>query len=113
MQQPVFQRCTRHLDPFGQNERALKRTRGDPTMQEQTFALILRLTTAHDQLAVLYSDIKILIPKPGHGQSDAVIVFRYGFDVEWWVPFSGCFGGPLNQPFQLFKAQKMGMRPKA
>jgi hypothetical protein len=85
---------------------------GDAAVQVDPVAAVLGLTATDHQLAVLDGDRQILVAEPRHGQRDAVSVFRGRLDVEGRIALVPRFGGAFDQPFQLFKAQKIGMGGK-
>ena len=113
MQKPVLHRRPGNFDPVGQHEGALEGAGGDASVQEDTFARIIGLTTADDKLAILDRDRQVFLTEPGDGQGDPVGVFRNRLDVERGIALGPGFRGAFDQPFQLFKPQKIGMGPKA
>ena len=113
VQQSVFRIGPRHFDPIRQNKATLKCARCNTTVQKYPLAGVFGLATAHDQLPILDGDRQIILVEPGHRQGDAIGVFRCRLDVKGRIPFGGGFCRAFDQPFQLFKAQQIGMSPKA
>ena len=112
MQQTILHNGFAHIDPIGQNERALKLSRGDPTVQKHPIFAIVRLTPTDHELSILNCYRQILFRKTSHGKCDPVAVVRCLFDIERRITFVSGFGAAFKHPFQLFKPKHMWVRGK-
>ena len=111
VKQSVLHHSIPYFDTVRQNKTTLKLPRGNAAMKEVAPFAVVILTAADHQLAVLKRDRQVFLAETGHGQSDPVGIFRGLFDVEWRIAVVAGLSRTFKQPFKLFEAQHIGMRP--
>src|SRR5690242_19545894 len=88
-QQSILQVGTRHFHPIRQHKRALKLARRNSAVDELPVFIVL-LTTANDELVLLYSDLELIARETGDCKGNAqplgtVPLSGNPFDVVGWI----------------------------
>src|SRR5215469_5858193 len=114
-QQSILQVGARHFHSIRQDKRALKLARCD-TAVDVLPAFVVRLTTANDELVLLYSDFELVARETGDRKGNAqtlgtVPVTRNPFDVVGWIAVRR-FPDSIKHTLDFVEAKKKRTRKR-
>src|SRR5215469_3442264 len=114
-QQSILQVGARHFHSIRQDKGALKLTRCN-TAVDVLPAFVVRLTTANDELALLYSDVELIaresVDLKGNAQAlRTVPVARNPFDVVRWIAVRR-FSDSIKHALDFVEAKKKWTRKR-
>jgi len=109
VQKSIFRHRASHFHAISQNKTFLKLAPRDAAVQENPPLIHIALAPAHNQFVIFNRDRKILLPKPGHSQGDAVTALTNLLYIERRIAIAAIFCGLLNHPLQLLKPKQEGV----
>ena len=104
VQKPVVEGGVHDLYPFGEDEVALKLTRGDPPVQKDPL-FVIHLLAANDELLILNLDRQFIRPEPGDGKGDAQALLARLLHVVGGVAVAACLADSVEPALELIEAE--------
>ena len=105
VQKPVVEGGVHDLYPFGEDEVALKLTRGDPPVQKDPL-FVIHLLAANDELLILNLDRQFIRPEPGDGKGDAQALLARLLHVVGGVAVAACLADSVEPALELIEAEQ-------